>query len=94
MKAVIYTRYSSDNQREESIDTQLRACREYCNRQGWDISGEYIDQALTATSDDRLLSPDDLTLLHHINRRTLSPLGDTAFLSECDQFGGDGPSCS
>lgn len=29
MKAVIYARYSSDNQREESIEGQLRECREY-----------------------------------------------------------------
>lgn len=53
MKSVIYARFSSDNQREESIDAQLRACREYCARQGWEIVGTYIDEALTATSDDR-----------------------------------------
>lgn len=53
MKAVIYSRYSSDNQREESIDAQLRACHEYCTRLGYDVVGTYIDQALTATSDDR-----------------------------------------
>ena len=29
MKAVIYARYSSDNQREESIDAQVRAMKEY-----------------------------------------------------------------
>ncbi len=29
MKAVIYARYSSDNQREESIEGQLRECKEY-----------------------------------------------------------------
>ena len=28
-RAVIYARYSSDNQREESIDAKVRACREY-----------------------------------------------------------------
>ena len=30
MKAVIYARYSSDNQREESIEGQLRGCTAYC----------------------------------------------------------------
>ena len=30
MKAAAYARYSSDNQREESIEEQLRAIREYC----------------------------------------------------------------
>ena len=29
MNAVIYARYSSDSQREESIEGQLRECREY-----------------------------------------------------------------
>ncbi|EAL1630429.1 recombinase family protein [Campylobacter jejuni] len=28
-KAVIYARYSSDSQSEQSIDGQLRVCREY-----------------------------------------------------------------
>lgn len=32
MKAVIYARYSSDNQREESIEGQLRECTAYCKR--------------------------------------------------------------
>lgn len=53
MKAVIYARYSSDNQREESIDAQVRACQAYCARQGIDVVGVYVDQALTATSDSR-----------------------------------------
>ena len=34
MKAVIYARYSSDNQREESIDGQLRECMEYAKFNG------------------------------------------------------------
>lgn len=53
MKAVIYARYSSENQREESIDAQIRACREYCDRSDYEVVGAYIDQALTATTDDR-----------------------------------------
>ena len=53
MKAVIYARYSSDNQREESIDAQVRACREYAVKLNMEVVGEYIDHALSATSDDR-----------------------------------------
>ena len=34
MKAVIYARYSSDSQREESIEGQLRECTEYAERNG------------------------------------------------------------
>lgn len=32
MNGVIYTRYSSDNQREESIDGQIRECKEFANK--------------------------------------------------------------
>ena len=34
MNAVIYARYSSDNQREESIEGQLRECKEYADQNG------------------------------------------------------------
>lgn len=51
--AYIYARFSSDNQREESIDAQLRACREYCSRQGIEILQEYRDEAKSATTDKR-----------------------------------------
>nr|WP_232192570.1 recombinase family protein [Thermoanaerobacter mathranii] len=32
VRAVVYARYSSDNQREESIEAQLRAIKEYCEK--------------------------------------------------------------
>ena len=44
MNAVIYARYSSDNQREESIEGQLRECREYAERNNMTIVGMYIDR--------------------------------------------------
>lgn len=34
MNGVIYARYSSDHQREESIEGQIRECTEYAQRQG------------------------------------------------------------
>ena len=37
MKGVIYARYSSDNQREESIEGQIRECRAFAEKQGIDI---------------------------------------------------------
>lgn len=53
MNAVIYARYSSDSQREESIEGQLRECREYAERNNMTIVGTYIDRALSAkTADD------------------------------------------
>ena len=53
MKAVIYARYSSDNQREESIEGQLRECMEYANRCGLTVVNTYIDRALSAKTDNR-----------------------------------------
>ena len=38
-RVVIYARYSSDAQRRESIDDQLRICRERAAREGWQIVG-------------------------------------------------------
>ena len=49
--AVIYARFSSDRQREESIEGQLRECHEYAKKQGIRIVGEYIDRALSASKD-------------------------------------------
>lgn len=53
MNAVIYARYSSDSQREESIEGQLRECREYAERNNMIIVGTYIDRALSAKTADR-----------------------------------------
>ena len=53
MKAVIYARYSSDNQREESIEGQIRECTEYAKYNELEIVGQYIDRAFSAKTDDR-----------------------------------------
>lgn len=52
-KAALYARFSSDNQREESIDAQLRAMHEYCKRYGMVVVHEYCDRAKSATTDAR-----------------------------------------
>ncbi|MET0017948.1 recombinase family protein [Oscillibacter sp.] len=51
MKAVIYARFSSDRQREESIDGQIRECTEYAKRNNIDLVGSYIDRALSASKE-------------------------------------------
>lgn len=51
--AVIYARYSSSNQREESIAGQIRDCTLYAERNGYTIIHEYTDSALTGKSDKR-----------------------------------------
>lgn len=53
MTVVIYARYSSENQSEESITAQIRACTEYCVRNGHDVVNHYIDRAMTARCDKR-----------------------------------------
>ena len=53
MNAVIYARYSSDNQREESIEGQLRECKEYAEKNDMLIVDTYIDRALSAKTDNR-----------------------------------------
>ena len=53
MKAVIYARYSSDNQTEASIEGQLRECMEFADHAGIDVIKSYIDRALSAKSDNR-----------------------------------------
>lgn len=50
---VAYARFSSDNQREESIDAQLRAIRSYCDQKGYVLLDTYVDEARSATTDDR-----------------------------------------
>lgn len=39
MREVIYARYSCDNQREESIEGQLRECKEFAERKGFSLVG-------------------------------------------------------
>lgn len=46
---VIYARYSSDKQNEQSIEGQLRFCNEYAARRGFRVVGEYIDRAISGT---------------------------------------------
>lgn len=53
MKAVIYARYSSDSQREESIDGQLRECMEFAKYNEMTVVNTYIDRALSAKTDNR-----------------------------------------
>lgn len=53
MTAVIYARYSSDNQREESIEGQLRECKAFAENNDIQIVGTYIDRAFSARTDNR-----------------------------------------
>lgn len=52
-KAVIYARYSSHNQREESIEGQLRECHDYATKNDYVIINEYCDKAISGKTDNR-----------------------------------------
>jgi len=53
MNGAIYARYSSDNQREESIDAQIRAIQSWIENKGIEIAKIYVDEAKSATTDNR-----------------------------------------
>ena len=53
MRVAAYARFSSDNQRVESIDAQLRAIRQYCSDNDLMIVKTYADEAVSGTSDQR-----------------------------------------
>lgn len=50
MRAVIYARYSSDKQREASIEDQVRVCRAHIEREGWKLAEIYSDAALSGAT--------------------------------------------
>jgi len=49
-RVALYARYSSDNQRDASIEDQLRQCRERAKREGWTITDTYSDRAISGAS--------------------------------------------
>ena len=53
MTAVIYARYSTDSQSEESIEGQIRECTAYAEKNGFTVVKHYIDRAISAQTDNR-----------------------------------------
>lgn len=79
MKAVIYARYSSDNQTEASIEGQLRECKEFAEKNDIVIIGEYIDRALSAKTDNR---PE----FQHMIKDSYRKVFDTVLVWKVDRF--------
>src|SRR5258708_34043599 len=50
MRVSIYARYSSDKQREASIEDQVRLCEERAAREGWKVVKRYTDRAISGAS--------------------------------------------
>lgn len=53
IRGVIYAHYSCNKQREESIEGQIRECKEFARNNGIDAINTYIDRAMSATNDNR-----------------------------------------
>lgn len=53
MNVVIYARFSSHSQTEQSIEGQLKVCYAYAEANNMNVIGEYIDRAQTGTNDNR-----------------------------------------
>jgi DNA invertase Pin-like site-specific DNA recombinase len=49
-RVALYARYSSDNQRDASIEDQLRQCRDRAEREGWTVVETYSDRAISGAS--------------------------------------------
>lgn len=53
VNVVIYARFSSHSQNEQSIEGQLKECYGFAKRNDYNVIGEYIDRAITGTTDKR-----------------------------------------
>lgn len=81
-RAVIYARYSSSHQREESIEGQVRVCKEYAEKHGFSIVDTYIDRAITGRTENR---PDFQRLIVDSKKKTF----DAVIVYKTDRFARD-----
>ena len=63
MRAAIYARYSSDMQRDASIEDQVRICKERIKREGWSLAATYSDRAMSGA---QMLRPGYQKLLQEV----------------------------
>lgn len=78
-RAVLYARYSSDNQRAESIDAQVRAIEHYASVNGYELVGTYIDEAMSGKNADR---PRFLDMIRDSDKGRF----DTVIVHKLDRF--------
>ncbi len=82
MTAVIYARYSTNNQREESIEGQIRECRAFAEKNGYTVLRSYEDRALSGKTDKR---PQFQQMIADSKRK----LFDTIIIWKVDRFSRD-----
>ena len=78
-RAVIYARFSSHSQTEQSIEGQLRECYAYAKRNDLVVVHEYIDRAMTGTNDKR---PEFLQMIEDSKKKTF----DFVLVYQLDRF--------
>jgi DNA invertase Pin-like site-specific DNA recombinase len=79
MRASIYARVSTTNHGQDP-SVQTRELREYCERRGWEISGEYVDAGISGSKDSR---PELNRLMADAKRRRF----DAVCVWKLDRFG-------
>lgn len=97
VRAAIYARFSSDNQRDESIDAQIRAIRQYAEKNDIRIVAQYVDRAKSATTDKR---PEflrmiteaegglfDIVLVHKLDRFSRNRQDSIGYRMQLKRFG-------
>lgn len=98
LRAVIYARFSSDMQREESIDAQVRACKEYCRRNGYLVTNIYVDEAKSGRSTlkreaynrmmvDAMEKKFDIVIFHKIDRNARNEFNYYTFANNLEKLG-------
>lgn len=78
-RVVIYARFSSYGQTEQSIEGQLRECYDFARRNEYAVIGEYIDRAMTETNDKR---PSFLKMIDDSKKKTF----DFVLVYQLDRF--------
>ena len=78
-RTVIYARFSSHSQTEQSIEGQLRECYDYAKKHDLLVVSEYIDRALTGTTDKR---PSFLQMIEDSKKKTF----DYVLVYQFDRF--------
>src|SRR5215471_16351236 len=78
MKVAIYARVSTANNGQDPT-MQTRELREYCERRGWNVAGEYVDLGISGTKEKR---PDLDRLMTDAHRRRF----DAVIVWKFDRF--------
>jgi site-specific DNA recombinase len=97
LRVALYARFSSDNQRSESIDAQVRAMTKYCKENNLKIVATYIDKAKSAMTDKRPFFQDlildakkhifDAVLVHKLDRFSRNRYDSAMYKRELSKSG-------